>query len=153
MHTKRLLIISLTTILVILVVALLLLQGTEKKIIPTPNSIIPTLFQSSSSKSSTVTEDLVPAQSTNYQTERQEIATEEKETLTRESAIGMLLKKLPYSGTNFKMEHDYGKVQYVVTIPQAREKEGNEELDAFLKENNVADKSWFHPGLLVIQYE
>src|SRR3989344_4686298 len=53
------------------------------------------------------------------------------EKIRRDSLVGQLLGKLPYSGTNFSLKFDYSKGQFIASIKVGQETEGNKELDAF----------------------
>lgn len=84
----------------------------------------------------------VPAQGETYQESLPKIREEEKEFLRESSQVGVLIQKLPFLGKNFSLTYDITTNQFLVTIGAGQEEEGHRELDQFLKENGIEDRSW-----------
>ncbi|QQG44517.1 MAG: hypothetical protein HYW86_01205 [Candidatus Roizmanbacteria bacterium] len=140
------------TIFLIIVTTLLQKQNVKKSNSYDSKSVIPTDFIPSKLSPTPLSFD-APFVNQDYKKSAQEINKAESPIVEKEAAVGRLLNLLPYSGKNFKMINDYNKAQYVVTIPKSKEKEGNEEFDAFLKKNGIQDRLWIRKNLLVINYE
>ncbi|MBI4004603.1 hypothetical protein HY358_00535 [Candidatus Roizmanbacteria bacterium] len=77
----------------------------------------------------------------------------DREFFQKEEKVGSLLFIVPYKGVNFSITHDYSIAKFIVIIPKAKEREGNQEFDEFLKKNGVEDRSWIRSNLLEIRYE
>lgn len=75
----------------------------------------------------------------------------DKEKLTRDSLINQLIKKLPFQGTNFSLTYDYSTNQFTATLKAQSTDISNQELDSFLKANQIEDRSWIKN--LNIKYE
>ena len=71
--------------------------------------------------------------------------------LDQETAVGNLLNILPYKGTNFSFSFNYQTNVFVLTLNKNNTAQGNTEFDAFLKKNNIADRSWFLNLTIVYQ--
>lgn len=114
---------------------------------------IPTTFLVNQQTTPGVPPSLIPGNSESYKKSVQIIAVTEAPILEREKAVGKLKFKTPYQGIHFQMNYDYKRLQYIVTIPNDKIVEGNTEFDTFLKQNDIADRSWIRKELLVIRYE
>jgi len=57
-------------------------------------------------------------------------------------AVGVLIGKLPYQGTNFSMFYDIKKDIFTVILNSENVAAANKEFDVFLSDNNVQDRSW-----------
>lgn len=66
----------------------------------------------------------------------------DQEQLNRDSKVGQLIHQLPYSGQFFTMDYSFSSNQFVVTIQQGQESQSNQELDLFLKQNGIENRSW-----------
>src|SRR3989304_899116 len=62
--------------------------------------------------------------------------------LKRDSLVGELLGKVPYSGKYFKFYFDYPTARFILELDSNHVNEGNKNFDAFLKKNNVEERSW-----------
>lgn len=65
--------------------------------------------------------------------------------------VGKLLTVVPYEGTHFSLIYDIGKNDYIATINASNREAGEQEMDAFLKNNGIESRSWIHN--LVIEYK
>lgn len=149
---KTYIIIAFIIVTIFLVLITNLLQSDKKTVAnnplsPTPIPTVEIEFPTETSSSN------IPAQGKQYQSSANQIAKVEAPIIEKEAAVGRLLDLLPYQGKDFRMESDYKNAQYVVTILKDKEKEGNAEFDAFLKQNGVAERAWIRDNLLVIRYE
>lgn len=88
-----------------------------------------------------------PVPGEQYQT----ISTNDREQIRRDSLVGQLLNKLPYTGTNFSLEYNYSRNQFIVTLKAGQEDAGNKELDAFLLANQIDSESWLNNLAIQIQ--
>lgn len=82
------------------------------------------------------------AQGEDYQKSLPQIREAEKEQLRKDSLVGIFIQKLPYFGKSFSIGYDIDTNQFIAQIKQGEEQVGNEELDQFLKENGILDRSW-----------
>ncbi len=67
---------------------------------------------------------------------------EDTEQSRRSYLVGDLIEKLPYSGKNFSLYYILNTSQFVLYISPRDSTGGNNEFDAFLKQNGVDDRSW-----------
>lgn len=67
---------------------------------------------------------------------------EGKEITRKESLVGNLLDKAPYNGKNFSFYYSYEKSEFVLYLPTTTQVAGNQEFDAFLKQNGVESRTW-----------
>lgn len=81
-------------------------------------------------------------QSEGYKNSTSQINKQSAPLIQHDSAVGTLLNKLPYKGTNFSMSYDFDTNSFVVIINKFNQDEGNKEFDTFLKNNGVMDRSW-----------
>lgn len=63
--------------------------------------------------------------------------------LNKDSALGNLISKLPYTGRYFYFVYDFPKGSFVLTLDKNNITQGNSNFDAFLKTNGIQDRSWF----------
>ncbi len=56
--------------------------------------------------------------------------------------LSKLGAKLPYSGTNFSLSYDLNEDEFTLYINPSAQKEGNDELNNYLKENGIESLSW-----------
>lgn len=63
-------------------------------------------------------------------------------------AVGELIDKLPHRGTNFTMQYDIDKDEFTVVLNSENLALANKELDAFLVENKIGERSWI-PKIVV----
>lgn len=87
--------------------------------------------------------DEAPGGSQQYIDDMKRIHIEEKEMLDQSAKAGALLNLIPYQGANFKLDYDYKRLTYVLTLKNERTVEGNQEFDSFLRSHDIADRSWF----------
>jgi len=63
--------------------------------------------------------------------------------LNKDSALGNLVSKLPYTGRYFYFVYDFPKGSFVLTLDKNNITQGNSNFDAFLRNNGIQDRSWF----------
>lgn len=56
--------------------------------------------------------------------------------------LSKLGAKLPYTGTNFSLSYDLNEDEFTLYINPSAQKEGNDELNNYLKENGIESLSW-----------
>lgn len=117
--------------ILIALVALLLGQSRPSPLPPEPIQIF-------TPSPTAQTSQLKPVSGEKYQ----EISQSDQEQLNKDSLVAQLIKKLPYQGTNFSLEYDYENNQFSITFVSGRQTEGDQEFDAFLKINQIQDRSW-----------
>jgi hypothetical protein len=64
---------------------------------------------------------------------------------TRDEQIAQLRSHyLPWQGDAVSLDFDYRAVRFVATLTRGLEDEGNAELDQFLRDHGIMDRSWIH---------
>jgi hypothetical protein len=76
---------------------------------------------------------------------------EGKEFFKRQNLIGQLTDLLPYKGSSFSLAYSLEKNTFEAKISKNSQSRGLEELDQFLKRNQIESKDWIKN--LVIIYE
>src|SRR3989338_4885686 len=129
-----------TAILIILLALILssisityLLINLEKNITK-PQSDIPIL---SPAPSPNELERPLPGMSYDYLTESDKIR------IKQEEAVSQLIKKIPFEGANFYLEYSFKAGEFTLTLNRDNLAAANQEFDQFLKDNGVAERSWF----------
>ncbi len=64
-----------------------------------------------------------------------------KEITRRESLVGGLIDKTPFNGKNFSFYYSYSKSEFILYVSPTQQASGNQEFDAFLRQNGV-QRSW-----------
>lgn len=90
-------------------------------------------------------------QSPQYIKSQQQINEKNKTASLQNQAVGRLLSKLPYSGSNFSMSYSYDTNQFTVVIKVTNQIAGNQEFDQFLQNNGISNRSWIHNLVLTYQ--
>lgn len=65
-----------------------------------------------------------------------------KTQLQREYYVSKLIGIVPYEGKDFALDYNIKSAMFVLTIKQNAQQAGNQEFDAFLKQNQIQDRSW-----------
>lgn len=84
--------------------------------------------------------DFHPDSSTVVQT----IDTNSQQMLNKDKALGDLLPKLPYKGNFFSLEYNYQINSFIATLSASNQSQANEELDQFLKSNQIQNRDWLY---------
>ena len=79
-----------------------------------------------------------PKQGEQYQS----VSDSDQEQIRKDSLVGQLLSKLPYTGTNFSLKYMYSTNQFIATLKTGQEEVGGGQLDAFLQANQIESRSW-----------
>lgn len=58
--------------------------------------------------------------------------------------LGLLLKKLPYEGSVFNLRYDGISNSFIATFYSGKEQTGKQELENFLKENQIQSTDWLY---------
>lgn len=69
---------------------------------------------------------------------------ESEESARRSKLVGLLLKKLPYSGTKFSLRYNMDTNQFIAVYADGEEAAGKIELDGFLESNGIDSTSWLN---------
>lgn len=72
------------------------------------------------------------------------ITEQSQKQLDKDTAIGLLIKKLPYNGQKFTLKYSIDGNQFVVGFKRMEQVEALKELDNFLKSNNIQDQNWLY---------
>ncbi|EKD84573.1 MAG: hypothetical protein ACD_38C00193G0002 [uncultured bacterium] len=72
----------------------------------------------------------------------QKVTKDDLDQFRKDSLVSKLIKMLPYTGTNFSLEYDYSTNRFFYALTSGQEARGNEELDLFLKNNQVESRTW-----------
>jgi hypothetical protein len=83
---------------------------------------------------------LHPQQGGVYQT----ISSEAAQMIDRDRKIGQFIKKLPHRAENFSLIYDIDTNSFIAELSSARRAQANRELDQFLQENGIMERSWLY---------
>ncbi len=68
--------------------------------------------------------------------------------IAQQAKVADLIKKLPYSGTNFTLSYDINTNKFTLTLKQGNTDAGNAEFDSYLSANQIPNRSLL--GTIVI---
>lgn len=88
----------------------------------------------------TPTPTLIPGQpaSENYN-----IDAKTKQKLNQEYFVSNLVNSVPYKGKFFALDYNFNNATFLLTLDKNNLVKANAEFDAYLKENSIANRSWF----------
>lgn len=77
-----------------------------------------------------------------YHTNSMNALPQEADVISKERSIGNLLRTLPYNGKHFSLSYNYEDDSFTIHTYLNNSEETDAQIEAFLKANGVADKSW-----------